>query len=166
VNLVAGIVSAVSDVITAIYSIRQEGTLNGIEHNTRYSMMYLGERGDGGILGRLYDISDTLKFGTGVKVLEQVRDYVWDYFPGMNDALADLNTRLSFAVSRLDQIGNDVMHGSDADQRQVSLLAEIRDAVRERSTGNVTINVSGAASPQQTSQAIASTLRTQFGFGF
>ena len=164
VSAIANVGSLISGVIGNFQNARQEGTLNAIEHNTRYSMMYLGERGDGGILARLYDISDTLKFGTIVQVLEQIRNYTMDNLPSMSEALSDINTRMDFAVRRLDQIGNDVLYGSHADQQQTSLLAEIRDAVRQGPKANVTVNVSGAASPQATADAIAATLRTQFAF--
>jgi hypothetical protein len=36
VGIVTGVVSAVANVISAVYSIRQEGTLNAIEESTRY----------------------------------------------------------------------------------------------------------------------------------
>lgn len=164
INVVTGIVSAISDVITAIYAIRQEGTLNGIEHNTRYAMMYLGEHGGWDIL------TNTGKAREFLGYLNATADAIGrkldDWMSPLPDLLADVNTRLGYMVSRLDQIGNDVIHGSEADRNQGYLLAEIRDAIREGPKANVTINVSGAASPQATGQAIAATLRTQYGFGF
>lgn len=57
VNIAAGIVQG-------IQMAHQETSLNAIEHNTRYSMMYLGERADGGILGQLFKLNGELAFGT------------------------------------------------------------------------------------------------------
>jgi TP901 family phage tail tape measure protein len=161
-NLVTGIVSAVSDVITAIYAIRQEGTLNAVEHNTRYAMMYLGEHGGWDIL------TNTGKTREFLGYLNNTADAIGrkldDWMSPIPDLLADVNTRLGYMVSRLDQIGNDAMRVAERDYG--GILSEIRDAVREGPRANVTINVSGAASPQATANEIAARLRTQYGFGF
>jgi TP901 family phage tail tape measure protein len=164
VNMVTGIVSAVGDVITAIYSIRQEGTLNAIEHNTRYAMMFLGERSDQGILGQMFRIADTLEFGALVKAMERSRDVLSDYVPAMADLMTDLNTRLQFAVQRLDQIGHNALYGSNEDATQSALLREIAMNAKQRQPVNVNITVSGAGNPQDVANKIASTLRTQLAY--
>jgi hypothetical protein len=49
-NLVGNLGGMVTGVISNFQNAKQETTLNAIEHNTRFSMMFLGERGDGGIV--------------------------------------------------------------------------------------------------------------------
>lgn len=79
-NIVTGAISAGANVVSAIYNIRQEGTLNAIEHNTRYAMMYLGERADGGIIAQVFRLADAVDnsfafLSTVVKeYLKQIRD--------------------------------------------------------------------------------------------
>jgi hypothetical protein len=58
---------------------KMETTMNEVEHNTRYSMMYLGERADGGILGVLFRTFEELAYGTLVKAMEQHRDQFYDW---------------------------------------------------------------------------------------
>ena len=64
-GMVTGIVSAVTGVIGVFQSAHQETSLNAIEHNTRYSMMYLGERSDGGILGVLFRVQENTQYVQG-----------------------------------------------------------------------------------------------------
>lgn len=78
VNGIASVGQLISSVIANFQNAKQETSLNAIEHNTRYSMMYLGERSDGGILGVAYRLLDVASFGTGVKVSEQMRDALFD----------------------------------------------------------------------------------------
>jgi hypothetical protein len=56
-NIFAG-ATAVSSIIGNFQQAHQETSLNAIEHNTRFSMMFLGERGDQGILGQTFKIAD------------------------------------------------------------------------------------------------------------
>lgn len=60
-------ISAVSGVIGNFQNARQENTLNAIELNTRKGTLYLGDRGDQGILGQLFKVNDILAFGTTAK---------------------------------------------------------------------------------------------------
>lgn len=73
-GLVTGAISAVTGVIGVFQNMHQETSLNAIEHNTRYTMMYVGERADGGILGQLFNISDLLTWGEIVKAAQASRD--------------------------------------------------------------------------------------------
>lgn len=50
VSAIGSVATAVSSIVSNFQLARQEGTLNAIEHNTRYGMMFLGERADGGIV--------------------------------------------------------------------------------------------------------------------
>lgn len=74
VGAVGSVVSAISGVISNFQFAHMETSLNAIEHNTRYAMMYVGEREDGGILGVNFRMLDALLYGTGVKCLESMRD--------------------------------------------------------------------------------------------
>ncbi len=67
-------VSIVSGIVTGFQNAHQETSLNAIEHNTRYSMMYLGERADGGILGVLFKIAEVVGWGPFVKDLDNISD--------------------------------------------------------------------------------------------
>jgi tape measure domain-containing protein len=73
-----GILTSAFTGITALFSgigmfqnMHMETSLNAIEHNTRYSMMYLGERSDGGILGVLFKMSEQISWGPGSKQWRQ-----------------------------------------------------------------------------------------------
>ena len=79
VGAVGSAVSAISGIIGNFQNAQQETTLNAIEHNTRYSMMYLGERSDGGILTAIFKMSEQVSWGPGVKATEQLRDAFIDW---------------------------------------------------------------------------------------
>jgi hypothetical protein len=85
VGAVGGVVSAVSGVISNFQQAKMETTLNAIEHNTRYTMMYVGERADGGILGVLFKIDEEIAWGANTKATENLRDLFKDW---SNPALA------------------------------------------------------------------------------
>jgi hypothetical protein len=78
-GMVTGAISAITGVIGVFQSMHQETSLNAIEHNTRYSMMYLGERGDGGILGVLFKIDEELAWGAATKAMESLHDMFMDW---------------------------------------------------------------------------------------
>lgn len=162
VGVVAGVATAISSVIGNFQNAHQETSLNAIEHNTRYSMEYLGERSDGGILGQMFRVATLLEFGVIVQAAERTRDLLGDHLPGMWEMLSDVNQRMQFAVTRLDQIGHNVLYGSEADESQTRVLLEIRDAIRDRGNrSNVTISVNGAANPQAVGDDIMRQLRLQ-----
>ena len=66
VNMVTGIVSAVADVVNAIYSIRQEGTLNAIEKEVRYTQIHMSH-----VLDHV---------NAYLPLIESIKDFVWDTF--------------------------------------------------------------------------------------
>ena len=103
VTAVGGVVSAVSGIISNFQNAKQETTLNAIEHNTRYTMMYVGERADGGILGVLYAIDNELAFGNLVKATENHRDLFKDW---SNPALAALQGTADILASWAPYIGD------------------------------------------------------------
>jgi hypothetical protein len=79
VSAVSGAISAVTGVIGVFQSMHQETSLNAIEHNTRYTMMYVGDRADGGILGVLFKIDEELAWGANTKATENLRDLFLDW---------------------------------------------------------------------------------------
>ena len=79
ITAIAGVGTMISSIIGNFQAAKQETTLNAIEHNTRYSMMYLGERGDGGILGAIFNMSGQVSWGPGVKAMESLRDNFVDF---------------------------------------------------------------------------------------
>ncbi len=74
VNMITGIATAISSVIGNFQMAKMETSLNAIEHNTRYTMMYVGERADGGILGQMFRVVEALEFGAGTFAVQQIRD--------------------------------------------------------------------------------------------
>lgn len=91
-GIVTGAISAVTGVIGVFQSMHQETSLNAIEHNTRYSMMYLGERADGGILGVLFKINEEIAWGANTKATEKLRDLFLDWSGPTLAATMDLLT--------------------------------------------------------------------------
>jgi hypothetical protein len=79
ISAVSGAISAVTGVIGVFQSMHQETSLNAIEHNTRYTMMYVGDRADGGILGVLFKIDEELAWGSNTKATENLRDLFLDW---------------------------------------------------------------------------------------
>lgn len=77
-NIFGGI-SAVSGIAGNFQNAKMETTMNAVEHNTRYSMMYLGERADGGILGISFRIFEEIAYGTLPKAMEKHRDQFFDW---------------------------------------------------------------------------------------
>ena len=101
----AGVASAISGIIGNFQMARQETTLNAIEGNTRRSMLFLGDRSDGGILGTQFRILDALLFGTAVKAVEQLRDMVSS--AGLNFFNASFDTmkgQLGFLNASMDTV--------------------------------------------------------------
>lgn len=115
-----GVVGAIGSVVTAVSSIignfqmaHQETSLNAIEHNTRYSMMYLGEQANGGILGTLYKIDEELAWGSNTKATEASKDQL----SGISGLLDQMKGMFSYINPSLDTLKNisqqslDALHG-------------------------------------------------------
>jgi tape measure domain-containing protein len=89
-SLFGNILSAgtlVSSIIGNFQSARMETTMNAVEHNTRYTMMYVGERADGGILGQLFKMNEELAFGNIVVAVEDLRNKFFDWTGFINPVL-------------------------------------------------------------------------------
>lgn len=79
ISAISGAVTAVSSIIGNFQQAKMETTLNAIEESTRRTLLYTGDRADGGIIKRLFDINDELHFGTLVKAMEKHRDQFFDW---------------------------------------------------------------------------------------
>ncbi len=121
----------------------QETSLNAIEHNTRYSMEYLGERGDGGILGILFKIDEELAFGFNTKSTEQMRDYIAG---PINQALSDINYSTHWSLMALDSI-NGKLDG----------MAAVMGAVAQAPTASTSV-----ATTAQTANSASVTITNHF----
>lgn len=161
VGAVAGVVTAISGVIGNFQMAHQETSLNAIEHNTRYSMMFLGERADGGILGQMFRIADAIQYVPGL--LDAVNAKMDNWLQPLDGTLDGIAGQMALALTKLDDISSNTYWGLRADQDntivlgeirdtlrgqrdQTGLLTEIRDAIRSlRSTGS---NTAGALSLQ------------------
>jgi hypothetical protein len=159
---VSGVVSAITGVIGVFQSAHQETSLNAIEHNTRYSMMYLGERGDGGILGRLFDIADKTQWLPGL--LDGVNLKLIDWLQPINLTLVDMGGRLDTSIVRLGEISTNTLWGSkaegEANFKLDAMLAELRTIAGK----DVVVNVY-VGGQLQTNTASNPTLKMQGALG-
>ena len=139
---IAGIVTAVASVATAISSIvgnfqmaHMETSLNAIEHNTRYTMMYAGERADGGMIGRLYAISDAMQWVPGL--LDGINAKLIDWLEPLHTDLTDLYGQAFWTREsvRVIESGIAVLNGH-ADAARLELRA-IKDELAHGSTWRV-----------------------------
>jgi hypothetical protein len=87
ISVISGAITAISSVIQNFQMAHEIDILKSIEHNTRYTMMYVGERADGGILGVLFKIDEEIAWGANTKATENMRDLFKDW---SNPALAFL----------------------------------------------------------------------------
>jgi hypothetical protein len=99
VGAVGSVVSAVSGVISNFQMAHQTDILASIEHNTRYTMMYVGDRADGGILGVLFKINDEIAWGNTTKAVENHRDLFKDWSGPALAAMNGINDQLSYNVA-------------------------------------------------------------------
>lgn len=65
---------ALGDIVQGFQLARIEGTLNAIEQGVRSSALFLGGRGDQGILGILFKINEEIAWGANTKATEEIRD--------------------------------------------------------------------------------------------
>lgn len=144
VGAIGSVAGAVSGVISNFQNAHQETSLNAIEHNTRYSMMYLGERGDGGILGRLFDISDKTQYLPGL--LDGINLKMDNWLQPLNGTLSLVTDRVDIAISKLGEVSNNTLWGSKAEGESNfkfdAMLVELRNiAAKDLS---VVVNVSNS----------------------
>lgn len=160
IGAIAGVGTLISSVIGNFQSAKMETTLNAIEHNTRYSMMFLGERSDGGILGVSFRILEQLEFGNLVKATEDFRNKFWDYgIPELraintNTAILEPASKLAGdhfegMLDRLDRIERNTRFLEPIEQNTRAALSrgtgaqlsELKTAI-ERNTGGIATTIS------------------------
>ena len=99
ITAISSAVTAISSVIQNFQLMKMETTLNEIEHSTRYSMMYLGERKDGGILGVLFKVQENTQFLQGQL----------DVISGKLGPMADVLTRIETPIDAAAQLLGDIL---------------------------------------------------------
>jgi len=161
VGMVSGVVSAVTGVIGVFQAAHQETSLNAIEHNTRYTMMYVGERADGGILGVLFKIQENTQWVQGQ--LDGLNLKLIDWLSPLHNDFHDMGLKASAAQTRFDEISNNTLQNGAIARDNTRLLADIRDLLAGQKPA-VNIYVSGAQSPAATADAIGAALRAQGAF--
>jgi len=154
IGAIGSAVTAISSVIGNFQTAKLETTMNAVEHNTRYTMMYVGERADGGILGQLFYMGDQIAFGNGVKAIEDLRNKFYDWTGVINPMIADIQANIVSGVAQTAGI--------------VDILQAIRNATVEVVQGVREVNVSVQATGVTTMEAarmlgdqIAKNLATQ-----
>lgn len=159
-NMVTGAVSAISGVIGIFQSAKQESTLNSIDKNTLVSAMYLGERGDGGILGVLFKIDEELAWGALTKATANLRDLFSGWSTPALANLDDIKGHIWTATDLLNNLYNATL-AADSHQgaRFEQLLAGIQQIVTTEQQ-QMTFNVNGT-DPSLVSGQIARRLRLQ-----
>lgn len=144
---VGSIAGAVSGIIGNFQNAKQETSLNAIEHNTRYAMMFLGERGDGGIVTASLKSAEYLAYlNTSV---DTIGKYLSDWLSPANNALQDIMSNVRGTSARLNEISTNTYWGSQADKDNSLLLSTLRDLLTAtRSvTPTITVYVNGVQAP-------------------
>jgi len=89
ISAISGVVTAVTGIFGIFQNMHQETSLNAIEHNTRYSMMFLGEQGWDSIHGNTHDSK---------LLLENIRDWMQG---AQYNTLRDISSSLDKKTSDL-----------------------------------------------------------------
>jgi TP901 family phage tail tape measure protein len=126
---IGSVVSAVSGIIGNFQNARQENTLNAIEESTRYTKIYTGGQSQS-ILWSVQTTAERLDYVNGS--LDDIRNKLTDWLSPLPDILRSLDVTASYTIKRLDQIGNDVLYGSQADQSSSSFIGQILTELRNR----------------------------------
>lgn len=154
-------VSIASGLVSFFQGQQQEKTMNAVEHNTRYSMMYLGERADGGILGVLFRIQENTQFLQGQ--LDIISAQLTTFLEPAKNDIHSILEKFYFAQTRLDEISSNTYWGLQSSQDLNSTLGQIRDLLSARpQSSTVTINTYGS-DPKVVASSIAGQLRLQGG---
>ena len=173
ITAISGAVTAISSVIGNFQMAHMETSLNAIEHNTRYTMMYVGERADGGILGVLFKISEEIAWGANTKATEKLRDLFFDWSGPMSLTVADLLTLAQTSTTALETIRDYAFGIASTLGDMLGLTYSVADSVRKvadsmRDGGARTITVNVTAAGLTTADAaralgnqIAQNLATQ-----
>jgi tape measure domain-containing protein len=173
-----GWVSAIGSVGTMISSIignfqmaKQETSLNAIEHNTRYSMMYLGERADGGILGVLFRIQENTQYLN--PLLDALNAKMDNWLDPLRGLLHGISEQIAFAQTRFDEISTNTYWTLKACQDNTELLrhttmilSQVRDSInaQARRSDFVIRLEGGTAAERSTANSVLNQLKAQGAF--
>jgi len=120
---ITGLVSAVANVATAVSSIignfqmaEMTNKLKAVEHNTRFTMQYVGARQDGGLVTSNLKILEWTQYGVGATA--QVNESLWAIRPSVDRVAVST----SYIVTNTDDMK--------------STLWDIRGAIRDLKPGN------------------------------
>ena len=119
------IVGAISGVISNFQNAHQETSLNAIEHNTRYSMMFLGDRGDGGIVTASLQTVEALSYVNAS--IDQIKGNLSDWLKPANDTLSMISADTRGILVKLGEISSNTFFGSQAEKDNGSLLSTLKD---------------------------------------
>jgi phage-related protein len=151
ISAISGAVTAISSVIGNFQMAKMETSLNGIEHNTRYSMMFLGERADGGILGVLFKIDEEIAWGTNTKATEKLRDLFLDWSGPTLAATMDLLTLAQTSSTALETIRDyaSSIAGTLGDMLGLTYsvadsVGKVAESMRDGGARSITVNVTAA----------------------
>jgi TP901 family phage tail tape measure protein len=169
IGAIGSAVTAISSVISNFQQAKMETTLNAIEESTRRTLLYVGDRGDGGILGQAFRIASALEFGPLVVVMEDFRNKFFDWTGVINPMVETIRNTLwdvagySQHVSELLDV---YLAASDArGLREESLLAKMMATVERiavTSERALTMNLNGT-DPSLVAGRVAQQLRLQGG---
>ena len=148
IGAVGSVVSAISSVIGNFQMAHQETSLNAIEHNTRYTMMYVGDRSDGGILGQAFQTNELLGWGPTVKATQALADM----FPSHLDALNDISSNTYWTLQKCDASLGKLDTLIDIGNRQLgnldSLVAAAADTSMALKSLQITVTATGATTKE------------------
>lgn len=143
-----GGIGAAAGVASFIQGFQMEKGLDALEHEARYSQIHLS-----------YILENS---NTYWPYLEQMHKSILEFRGDIVWQIGEINDRSRLGLDHLGTIARDAKLAADRLLDGKTVSEQIRDAVREiKPTIVNNFNVSGAASPQATADAIALRLRTQ-----
>lgn len=102
IGAIGSAVTAISSVIGNFQQAHQETSLNAIEHNTRYTMMFVGERSDGGILGQAFKTNELLGWGPTAKATASMQQTMEDYARDSIGIFGEINSNTFWTMQKVD----------------------------------------------------------------
>lgn len=153
INMISGVVTAAAAVVNVIQNMHMETSLNAIELNTRRGTLFLGDRGDGGILGQLFKVVENTGFTT-TNTDDMKTDIFWSL-----KKLESIDTRLA-DVGKADSIFGKI---NDSIKATFPMLRDIKNAVGDVKTAVNSIHIEVTAGPgaEEIAEAIGDALTTQ-----
>ena len=136
ITAISTAVSAISGIVGDVQTLHTQSILDSIEHNTRYSMLYLGgEATDGGILSVLYAINDEIAWGYNTKAVEDLRNK----FDAWTIAIYPVHVA---TLEACNNIGASIVNSNTLLGELVQTTSDISSLLQSSSSQALTINVS------------------------